>query len=180
MTLAIPTRTLAIIGTAGRRDDAQKLTVAHWAQMVKAASEVRVIERVDHFVSGGAAWSDHVAVALAEQVPTGITIWMPAYERDLSTAAYYHRAFSRVLGHDTQEEIRLAGANNFARIFYFKGFKDRNTKVAEQAQCFLAMTFGHGAQVADGGTADTVRKMRAAGKTGYHFDLNDFTLHKVA
>jgi hypothetical protein len=56
---------------------------------------------------------------------------------------------------------------------------ERNTKVAEEADIILAMTFGTGAYIKDGGTADTVRKYFAISghNVGYHYDLNTLTLH---
>lgn len=169
---------MAIIGTAGRQSDALKLTRRHWDEMVKAARGLIQAEGIDESISGGAAWSDHVAIELAPETPT--TIWLPAFPRDLDTAAYYHRKFSQAIGRETYREIQMAADAGHAKIHSFGGFKDRNSKVADAAHTFLAITFGRGANVQDGGTADTVRKMRAAGKTGFHFDLNDFTLHKVA
>lgn len=170
--LTQPKRTLAIIGTAGRRDDADRLTPEHWEMMVASARLVASEQSVTHLVSGGAAWADHVAVALRGTYV--VKLFLPESESDLDTARYYHRKFSRVLGHDTFAEL-----DEVLDITHHGGFKDRNTLVADSADVFLAMTFGEGASVKDGGTADTVRKMRRRGVPGYHLDLNDFTLHKL-
>ena len=60
---------VAIIGTAGRRDAAGRLSAAHFTAMVSLARTI--IERVlllhpsqVHLVSGGSSYADHVAVAL--------------------------------------------------------------------------------------------------------------------
>lgn len=167
-----PRRTLAIIGTAGRRDDADRLTTNHWWTMFSQAHLLADKEHVTRIVSGGAAWADHVAVALRGYYD--VKLFLPESESDLDTARYYHRKFSRVVGHDTFAEV-----SGVLDIVHHGGFKDRKTLVADSADVFLAMTFGDGATVKDGGTADTVRKMRRRGVPGYHLDLNDFTLHKI-
>lgn len=51
----------AIIGTAGR-DKAKPMTRKTWDWMLRTAMEQ--IPPDSHLVSGGAAWSDHIAVAL--------------------------------------------------------------------------------------------------------------------
>jgi hypothetical protein len=60
---------IAIIGTAGRRSDAQRLTAAHFTSMVTTAR--LIIQYVLHLspsqvrlVSGGSSYADHVAVKL--------------------------------------------------------------------------------------------------------------------
>ena len=172
-------KTLAIIGPAGRKEDAVKLTVKHWNAMCKAAIElVESNTRITSFVSGGAAWADHVAVRLASHYEGRypLNLWLPAVNQDFQTAQYYHEKFSLVLGRDTWSEIFNAPSLTYHSL---GSFKDRNTKVAEAADHFLAITFGDGPNVKDGGTLDTVNKMRKRGVPGHHFDLNTFTLHPV-
>lgn len=168
---------LAIIGTAGRREDASKLTFRHWKQMLLAAKKIIELEKVTDLISGGAAWADHVAVTLSETLPT--TIWLPAHAKDLDTTRYYHEKFSRAVGRETFSEIEKAKKSGNLEIKNFGGFKDRNTKVSEGADIFLAMTFGEGKVIKDGGTADTVRKLSSAGKKGYHLDLQAMKLYPI-
>ena len=165
-------KTLAVIGTAGRQDDAAKLTARHWNAMCRAAIEVCASESVTDLVSGGAAWADHVAPRVALHLGLPVRLWLPANERDYGIAKWYHSKFSNVLGRDTWDEVLQCSCEAFG------GFKDRNTKVAQAAHVFLACTFGHGAEVKDGGTADTVAKLERRGIAGYHFDMNTLTLHK--
>src|SRR5690606_1280513 len=75
--------TIAIIGTAGRGDDAAKLGPALFAAMVRDAAE-RVAAFPDpRLVSGGAAWADHVAVKLfLEGKVAGLTLHLPAEFRN--------------------------------------------------------------------------------------------------
>ena len=169
-------KTLAIIGTAGRGDDARKLTKNHWLRMIDAAKKVIEIEEVTDLVSGGASWADHVAIHLARKEKIPAEIWLPARERDLETAQHYHNRFSSVMGYDTWSQI---STHKFLCLNGFGGFKDRNTEVANRADLFLAMTFGDGKNVKDGGTADTVSKMQARGIGGYHLDLNTLKMYKI-
>lgn len=57
---------IAVIGTAGRRDDQWRLSVDSFPWMMKQFSIIvdPIIENEKIMLySGGAAWSDHVAVA---------------------------------------------------------------------------------------------------------------------
>ena len=170
-------KTLAIIGTAGRGEDASKLTVKHWNAMCDTAIKICEDEFITDLVSGAAAWSDHVAVRISSHLGLPIKLWLPAVTRDLETALYYHRKFSAVLKRDTFNELRPLIAAGCTENF--GGFKDRNTKVADAADLFLACTFGNGSQVKDGGTLDTVNKMQKRGISGYHLDLNTLRLWKI-
>lgn len=172
-------RTLAVIGTAGRGEDGPRLTGEHWLQMLMVVRKVIDLENATDLVSGGAAWADYSVAMYTDEMP--VQLYLPEYEKDLRTAEWYHDKFNVVLNQDgrlsqyhTWKEV-LALPNNI----YHKGFKDRNSKVAGAADVFLAMTFGEGAKVKDGGTADTVAKMLKRGIPGYHFDLNNFTLHAI-
>lgn len=170
---------LAIIGTAGRGDDREKLTLAHWFAMVGLAKMFADSQPVKGFVSGGAAWADHVAVALHFDLGLPLDLYLPGVAEDQRTAFKYHSRFSQVVGRDTKAELFKASLV-FGNSYLERGtFKQRNTRVADNATDFLAMTFGDGPKVKDGGTADTVRKMLDQGKTGWHLDLHDFILHPV-
>lgn len=171
-------KTLAIIGTAGRKDDASKLTLQHWHRMVAAARKIINLEKCDKLVSGGAAWADHVAVEIGIKDKIKTKIWLPENGHDLNTAHYYHGKFSVVRDFDTWKELNSCFKIKNFDIQSFGGFKDRNSKVAEEADIFLAMTFGERAKVKDGGTADTVNKILMRGINGYHLDLNTLKLYK--
>lgn len=167
-------KTLAIIGTAGRGDDAKKLTIDHWRDMIQVAKEITESEKIGDLVSGGAAWADHVAVELYLIEMSGLLklkLFLPANEDDLMTAQNYHAHFSMVVGRNTWKEVMDIKHENYGR------FKDRNSKVAKHADIFLAMTFGSGPVVKDGGTKDTVDKMLKRGINGYHLDLHTMKLY---
>lgn len=177
-------KTLAIIGTAGRGEDAKKLTINHWRRMCDAGRKIYELENCCSLVSGGAAYADHVAVEIGYySIPT--TIWLPKKESDIETAKYYHKKFSEVVGYNTWQQLTITDVAPpwediiEPNIQSFGGFKDRNTKVAEQADVFLAMTFGDREKVKDGGTADTVVKMQSRGIEGYHLDLNALKMYKI-
>lgn len=188
--------TLAIIGTAGRKDDAAKLNRSVFSSMGITGKQVVEQTNATNLVSGGAAYADHVAVRLyLRDIASQLTLHLPAKwdkknccfkdtgEVDYKinpggTANYYHRKFSTVVGINSLEDIQYA-IKKGAEVIVTEGFMERNTKVAEQADIILAMTFGQGAYIKDGGTADTARKFFAKGvpKGAYHYDLNSLTLH---
>ena len=163
--------------------------------MILAAQRVINVEGPTHLVSGGAAWADHIAVnRFLNDCVQNLTLHLPAifdalkgqYEDDGTvnyktnpggTANYYHRKFSDKCEIDSLWEVGEAWAQK-AKIQITPGFLERNSKVAEEADILLAMTFGSGPKVKDGGTADTVRKFLSSGKKKvYHFDLNNLSLH---
>lgn len=145
---------LAIIGTAGRRSDILHLNKNKYEEMIECAKWLIGQNHIGSVVSGGAAWADHVAL----KVGLPLSLWLPAKKADLVVAEKYHATFSRALKRDTWGEVLFRDHTKFG------GFKDRNSKVAEEADCFLAMTFR-----GDGGTFDTISKMR--GKKGWHLCL---------
>jgi hypothetical protein len=165
-------RTLAIIGTAGRQGDAENLTKHHWFKMIGAALKVIQLENITALISGGAAWADHVAVHLHLTRNYPVQIIIPRNDEDINTSLRYHEVFSRVLGGRTWAEVGKCEPRSHGR------FKDRNTLVAAGCDVYLAMTFGKGREVKDGGTLDTVTKMDGHGVPGYHLDLNTFKLFK--
>lgn len=168
-------KTLAIIGTAGRREDGPRLTSHHWDRMYAAASKVIEVEGIEALVSGGAAWADHIAVVKGSyanpKIPT--KVYLPSNERDIGIMRYYHASFSKLMGYDTYSEVFVANCDHHGGTFH-----DRNALVAADADIYLAMTFGDGPQVKDGGTAHTVGLMDARGIPGYHLDLNTLRLFK--
>ena len=184
-------RKLGIIGTAGRQQDGPKLNLDSYNAMLSAASVLANAEKITHFVSGGAAWADHVAVSLflsnnkfslSLHLPEIFDTLMGQYcseeFRDTgSVANYYHKQFYNKTKIPSLNEIGSAWAYG-ATVTVTRGFKERNSKVAEESDVLLAMTFGNGNIVKDGGTADTARKFLALGKLPlYHLDLNTFKLY---
>lgn len=189
--------TLAIVGTAGRKDDAKKLSKKHFEAMCLIASGL--IEQlgennypISHLVSGGAAWADHVAVRLfLDKKAPHLRLFLPAAwegtsyhdtgEKDPKTnpggtANYYHKLFQTATLINSLYEIQVAKNEGAELIPVAKGFYARNALVAK-SDFLLACTFGKENEVKDGGTADTVRKyLERVQREGFfdksfHYDL---------
>lgn len=182
----MPEISLAIVGTAGRKDDAKRLTRKHFEAMCLVASGL--LEQINesnypitHLVSGGAAWADHVAVRLFldKKVPN-LRLFIPAewdngafetkssqsvQNRDYtsdpgSTANYYHKLFQQNTGINGLSDIQIAKAHGAELYCCRGGFHGRNAMVAK-SDFILAITFGDKNMVKEGGTADTLRKYLA-------------------
>lgn len=187
-------RYLAIVGTAGRPPHGSRLTRRHFETIERAAMKVAHLTTCEAAVSGGAAWADHAAVTLfLDHKLQGLLLHLPC-PLDLATGAYqdsgesdfiknpggtsnrYHKLFSERIHHlpyFTLGQIRIALSRGAVSAIG-KGFKDRNTEIAKQADAILACTFGAGREVADGGTRDTWNKFRTLKPEApaYHLDLN--------
>lgn len=202
---------LAIIGTAGRKDDAPRLAANaehFYRRMLDCARVVAEKVGADTLVSGGAAWADFMAIALFLESPdrfrlllelpetlsistekrqayldTGEVDWVT---NPGGTSNHYLRQFARQCHHfmgpffpwvqyDTVS-CHVAVVHTVTR-----GFKARNTEVAKADHC-LAMTFGDGHQLKDGGTAHTMGEFLARPDHGqsYHLDLNTLKLYANA
>ncbi len=167
---------LAIIGTAGRGDDAKALTVAHWRMMVCIGQTVVTMLECDHLVSGGSAVADHVAVQLfLDGAVKRLTLHLPTSFKhyDNGDAPHFvatdsgarlnqlHAQFSRTANIDSL--VQIARAIELGAEVHVNpgGFKARNSDVANAATHLLAMTLAGSCNVAEGGTADTMRKFLA-------------------
>ena len=172
---------LAIIGTAGRKEDEVKLTLPMWREVYKRMQGI-VREGVpDGLASGGAAWADHLAVQLylMDEVEH-LHLFLPApFEggrfRDTGgfgvqnpggTSNYYHRKFSQKLKIDSLADIEAAIAKGATVAVDSGGFFGRNSLLAEATDSVIALTFGgrgyagpwvdaDTAGLKDGGTAHT-------------------------
>ncbi len=196
--------TLAIVGTAGRKDDAKKLSKKHFEAMCCIAEGLleQLAESnypISHLVSGGAAWADHVAVRLfLDKKAPHLRLFLPATwegnayadtgERDPfknpgGTANYYHKLFQSATLIHSLYEIQVAKQQGAELIPVAKGFYARNALVAK-SDFLLACTFGNEHEVKDGGTADTVRKyLERVRKEGgfdksFHYDLHSGKIYE--
>lgn len=192
---------LAVIGTAGRQDDATRINRAlydaAYADVVASAARWGAI----HGVSGGAAFADHLIVrAFLDGVVSELTLYLPAHFKNGQfvpnpkirfnpgqTCNTYHRQFSSSCGVDSLAEIAKA-IELGAKAQVIEGFHRRNSEVAADCQWMIAYTFGSGdpadflpsdegfrdareAGLKDGGTAHTWGECWKADKKR-HVNLN--------
>ncbi len=205
-----PAPRIAIIGTAGRKEDEPLLRPDSFTRMVDAVRQL-LPEGPVTLVSGGAAWADHVAVALFLENPARfkLVLELPA-EFDLKKQAYTETApknGERLYGNDNpggtsnhwhRKFREKTGRNSFADIAKAielgadirigNGFFARNSDVAS-ADRAIALTFGRGAMLKDSGTADTMGKFLGRGvgvpdfseqHPSWHVDLNAWQVHSPA
>jgi len=192
---------LSIVGTCGRGEDYDKLNLSKYEEMYRVAD--KLIEYINsksptpltHLVSGGAAFSDHLAVRLYlnNRIPN-LKLYLPcAYEngeftdddifgRIASTANWYHSQFEKETGQNSLKEIQLA-IDKGADVTVINGFKNRNTYVS-MSHYILAMTFGEKDKVKDGGTWDTINKYlyrikeESLTDNSFHYNLNEMKMYK--
>lgn len=129
-------------------------------------------------VSGGAAWSDHVAVRLYlsdEVAYEALTLHLPC---PLLSGAFldkggaadwksnpgrssnrYHTEFSAAVGRSSLAEIRAAVAKG-ATLKVHDGFFKRNSAVAAESDALIAFSWSRGDRPDDGGTKDTWDKAK--------------------
>ncbi len=175
--------TLGIIGTAGRGPDgdAFKANPRLWRSMCAVTQIVVTLLKPDRLVSGGAGFSDHLAVLayLDGSVPhltlhlptewTGYGFKETSSARDVGvTANECHHRFSLDRPTNSLHEIQLAIEKGATVKTGAGGFKARNTDIARESDVLLAFTFGNGSLLKGedetprrGGTLDTMDKWRA-------------------
>lgn len=188
---------LAIIGTAGRREDAERLNQDVFDYMCGYAASIVTDLGPTRLISGGAAWADHVAVALFNNgIGDELVLHLPApfanckyqgnhWKDPGSIANYYHRSFSNKTHEHRLLQIQKA-IDAGARIHVYNGFHARNYVVGRAHDYLLAFTYGtlsgswsqydpewthhELAGLKDGGTAHTWDNSRSTIKE--HVNLN--------
>lgn len=179
---------LSIIGSAGRKDDAPRMTSELYGKMLASASNLvsalKKTEKEVILVSGGAAWADHLAVSLfLKEEVARLELHFPcSFDRQNfcfadtgefpnpgGTSNYYHKSFSAKMGGSSLRGIELA-LKKGAVPSVSSGFFERNKKVAS-SDMILAYTWGKGDVPADGGTHHTWTAARTERKT--HVSLGD-------
>ncbi len=150
---------VAIVGTAGRSaSEQQRLTREHFEQMCRAVENLlRVWKLSWHevtLVSGGSAWSDHVAVQLflRHEHDTHLELFLPCRFSDTtrrfvgnsaaSALNKYHTQCSRKLDHSTFDDLATVRALGAVMDTTSRGFFARNAKVARTSDYLVAFTFG--------------------------------------
>ncbi len=181
--------TVSIIGTAGRKLDGFKMNTKVYNSMINKAKDIientfKLDPAKITLVSGGAAWSDHVAVDLFQSdyvknaklyLPTEWDAQNKKYHEadDMydsgKTSNYYHKLFSTKVQRNTLQDIDSAIKKGLVVNTNHKGFKTRNTQVAK-SDYLIAFTWGSGSEPNDGGTLDTWNKSNS--KFKYHVNLS--------
>lgn len=164
---------MGVIGTAGRGGLHKLFSANRMDKMVAVVKDLATKNKVTGLISGGAAFSDHVAVIVALELNLPIELALPTkYNLDTGwfldsgvrdfktnpggTANYYHRLMEEVTGGKyNSKQIGEAYAKGLATLYAYNGFFARNSVVAAKANILVAFTFSDDNNPADGGTKDT-------------------------
>ncbi len=184
---AFSSSTVAIIGTAGRSTDEKHLSIDLYDKMYAAIKYIiQHVFKLDkdnfHLYSGGAAWSDHLAVRFYLEHGGKLTLFLPckftldeecpqavdngSYDWKLNpgkTMNKLHRAFGDRIRRDSLRDIATASEMGATLDSESKGFHARNSKIA-QAMYMIAFSFGDGDEPTEGGTKDTWSKSKSLHK----------------
>eukprot|EP01102_Stenamoeba_stenopodia_P017610 TRINITY_DN6342_c0_g1_i1.p1 TRINITY_DN6342_c0_g1~~TRINITY_DN6342_c0_g1_i1.p1 ORF type:complete len:259 (-),score=47.26 TRINITY_DN6342_c0_g1_i1:287-1063(-) len=172
---------IGIVGTAGRKLSGGKpMTKELFQHMLQAVTET--IEGLGsewnevHFISGGAAWADHLAVVLfLEKQAAGLKIYIPCKwigagegyhdtgKKDWRTnpgrtANIYHENFSSIVGRNSFIDIDTAQTRGASLDATHPGYHNRNTAIALASDILIALTWSEGNEPTEGGTLDTWKK----------------------
>lgn len=195
----------SIVGTAGRKDDNNRLSFQHFKSMYGISKGLIEILGESNYaptvlVSGGAAWADHVAVKLfLDGVVKQLRLFLPCpFENGMfkdtgnedfklnpgRVANKYHSLFKEKTGINSLSDLVISKERG-AEFRVANGFYARNGLVAK-SDILLAMTFGNKEYVKDGGTAHTVKTYLSRVKRegffdkSFHYNLFDGILYKEA
>lgn len=164
---------VGVIGSAGRKDDAQYVSVQTFAWVVeKVRSET---SEDDILVSGTGAFCDHSAVIVALERGNRLVLELPA-EWDSEKkqfkenepgriSNFYHRKFSTACGWPTNrslEELDQVMRRSSTVVKVTNGFFARNSLIADESERLLAFCFHEpGPNGPSGGTGNTWRKCKS-------------------
>lgn len=167
---------IAIIGCSGR--DNEFTDPSMFDRMVDRAWSIIEEFKLPAFrlVSGGAAWSDHVAVALCLKYKCLLDLHLPCqwtgsdFESNHCgrVANRLHRIFSSMTKRDSLAELeacRMPG-NSFR---HYKGFYARNTAIAK-SDYMIAFSWSKDKEPVEGGTLNTWKQAK---KHKFHISLHD-------
>lgn len=169
---------VAIVGSAGRGEDAARMTKAVFNAVVAKCNEIVEAElrfaktqrKCLSLVSGGSAWVDHAAVVLflKRAKEMDLTLYMPckvlSNEFDKTAAAgqtlnRLHKQCSEIVGRKTIAELVDASTVRGSTFVVMDGFHRRNTAIATQCDILVAFSWEEGKEPKrGGGTWDTWQK----------------------
>lgn len=165
---------VVIIGPAGRSpsqlDNLDEPALKRMEESVKAQIIAWAMEPSDvTLVSGGSAWSDHVAVRLFLSDPSdwaGLELYLPCLfdpikgfhgHRDSSSLSRYHQNYAAKTGRDPRAEIHEACKKGAVLRQENNGFFSRNRALAKTCDRVIAFTFHPAGDVISPGTLFTWR-----------------------
>lgn len=176
---------LAIIGCAGRNTNQLNKLSASTMQymydnvMLYISCVLELLPENIILVSGGSAWSDHVAIQLYLQEKfAGLELYIPAnfdtnnkkfedsYEGKILNSL--HESFAKKINYDVFQELYDVINDPNVKVIFKKGFFQRNTLISQNNDCLLAFTFDE-IKPLSGGTFDTWNKTKHQNKI--HFSL---------
>lgn len=155
---------IGIIGTALRVQEEFRLVLGFgasviWQQMLQSVEnqlrQWNLQPDQVHLISGGAAWSDHVAVRLFIRYHEqgrpfhGLTLYLPANwtgqgydpnQRTAFTSNFYHQQMSEALFINSLQEIETARKYG-ATLISGSDFGVRNRKIAANSEFLIAFTW---------------------------------------
>jgi hypothetical protein len=178
---------LGIIGTTGRYDnDKKRLEKKHltWIlhQVEDYIENILLIDKKNIIlISGGAAWTDHVAIQLyLSNQYAGLKLYLPS-KFDVKHQQYINTHEGRLLNAlhlECQEKTGICTFKELAKAIHGKnkvniiikhGFFPRNTLMAKNCDHLLVFTFNHNGPV-DRDVLDIWKKTKHNNKV--HFDLS--------
>ncbi|MCK9556329.1 hypothetical protein M0R36_11060 [bacterium] len=180
---------IGIIGTAGRGEDIKLLDTTIYENMceysfrfIKNYKKEEVI-----LISGGAAWSDHIAVNLyLKNVCNSLILFLPCefkngkyeegsdYKCPGNIANYYHKKFSDKIKISSLNQISEAINKGAAVNVNFNGFFARNLDIANKSDILLAFTNTEGnTPKKDSGTYHTWKNCKSLLKI--HISISKLT-----
>ncbi len=195
----------SIIGTAFKNDDAKKCSKYTFDALCLVASSL--IDQINEsnykltdIISGGSAGAEFVAVSLFlnKKVPN-LKLFLPCewddgmfHDNGISgdikrnpgnIENHYHKKFQTATGINSLSQMQIAKCEGAELIPVLKGFYARNALIAK-SDFLLAMTFGNGPEVKDGGTSHCVKcyldrvKKEGIFDKSFHYDINNGTIHE--
>lgn len=158
---------IGIIGTAGRKSASRFMTKEYWDAMKSTCEKLLCDFQVEKAVSGGAAFSDHLAVtSYLSGHASNLLLHFPApfslIDRRYVSGHYgnitneLHEKFSTSVGINSLEEIAQALEHGADYTVNPGGFLHRNTDIVKTSKGLIAFTSGMFDAISDYGVDHSV------------------------
>jgi len=187
---------ISIIGSAGRGNDAKHVSCKRFEAMVNIVETMILNAEYKwdqiQLISGGAAFSDHIAVALFLKHPDSKLIlylpcpWDTTQYHDTGSSDWcvnpgrisnkYHTEFTTKIGYNSLLQIEEAHKKGAILDTTGRGFHSRNLKVSN-CQILIAFTSATGNEPpSDGGTSHTWKASNKYNPFKVHIPLSSLPL----